>query len=169
MTTRNDGSLPLTSSSGRSMVSTLVGAVTLALLSSLIWGRTISALDAAVATSPTPDQNQNQNQNRNQNQDQDQDQDQDQQVDFDTDIVAILSKAGCNAAECHGGAAGRGGFRLSLFGGDAAFDYRSIVRDLKGRRIDLARPARSLFLRKPTLDLEHGGDQRFAADSPQAE
>ena len=151
MTARNDDSLPLTSSSGRSMVSTFVGAVTLALLSSLIWGRTISALDAAVDTSPTPDQ------------------DQDQQVDFDTDIVAILSKAGCNAAECHGGAAGRGGFRLSLFGGDAAFDYRSIVRDLKGRRIDLARPARSLFLRKPTLDLEHGGDQRFAADSPQAE
>ena len=34
--------------------------------------------------------------------------------DFDTEIVPVLTKAGCNAGACHGAAAGRGGFRLSL-------------------------------------------------------
>ena len=48
-------------------------------------------------------------------------------IDFDTDIVPLLSKAGCNAASCHGSSAGQADFRLSLFGGDAEFDYRSIV------------------------------------------
>ena len=32
------------------------------------------------------------------------------EVDFDVDVIPILTKAGCNAAACHGSAAGRGGF-----------------------------------------------------------
>lgn len=85
-------------------------------------------------------------------------------IDFDTQIVPILSKAGCNAAACHGGAAGRGGFRLSLFGGDPAFDHRSMVRELEGRRINYRTAADSLIVTKPTEMLEHGGGQPLEPD-----
>ncbi|TWU57663.1 DUF1553 domain-containing protein [Rubripirellula reticaptiva] len=91
------------------------------------------------------------------------------EIDFDTEIVPLLSKAGCNAASCHGGAAGQAGFRLSLFGGDPEFDYRTIVRELSGRRANLARPADSLILSKPTAQLEHGGGQVLEPDGEPAE
>ena len=81
------------------------------------------------------------------------------EVDFDTEIVPILSKAGCNAASCHGSAAGQAGFRLSLFGGDAEFDYRTIVRELGGRRISHKTPAQSLLIEKPAGQLDHGGGE----------
>ncbi|HEX5106308.1 MAG TPA: DUF1549 domain-containing protein, partial [Pirellulaceae bacterium] len=89
-------------------------------------------------------------------------------VDFDTEVLPVLAKAGCNAGACHGAAAGRGGFKLSLFGGDPAADYRQIVHELEGRRVNLAHPERSLLLLKPTWQLDHEGGERFAADSPQA-
>jgi Protein of unknown function (DUF1549)/Protein of unknown function (DUF1553) len=90
-------------------------------------------------------------------------------VDFDTEVLPMLAKAGCNAGACHGAAAGRGGFKLSLFGGDPAADYRVIVRDLEGRRVNLVRPERSLLVLKPTWQLDHEGGERFAADSREAE
>ena len=34
--------------------------------------------------------------------------------DFAHDVAPVLAKAGCSAAECHGGAAGKGGFRITL-------------------------------------------------------
>lgn len=83
---------------------------------------------------------------------------------FDTEVVPVLTKAGCNAGACHGAAAGRGGFHLSLFGGDPAADHEAIVHALEGRRIDLARPAESLLLRKPTGQLKHGGRVVLDAD-----
>lgn len=89
-------------------------------------------------------------------------------IDFDTDIVPILSKAGCNGGACHGAAAGRGGFNLSLFGGDPAADYDAIVRQLEGRRINRADPSASLIVAKPTGMLDHGGDVRLDYDGPQA-
>ena len=55
-------------------------------------------------------------------------------VDFDTEIIPVLTKSGCNAGACHGAAAGRGGFHLSLFGGDPASDHDAIVQELEGRR-----------------------------------
>src|SRR6187431_2551259 len=61
-------------------------------------------------------------------------------VDFDTDIVPVLTKAGCNSGACHGAAAGRGGFHLSLFGSDPASDHESIVAAFEGRRVNLVRP-----------------------------
>lgn len=82
-------------------------------------------------------------------------------LDFDTDVLPVLSKAGCNAAACHGAAAGRGGFKLSLFAGDPAADHEAIVRELEGRRINLARPESSLLLAKPTEELDHGGGKRL--------
>lgn len=80
-------------------------------------------------------------------------------VDFDSDIMALLTKSGCNAGACHGAAAGRGGMHLSLLGADPEADYDTITRDLEGRRVNLIRPNRSLILRKPTEDLSHGGGQ----------
>jgi hypothetical protein len=77
---------------------------------------------------------------------------------FDTEIVPVLTRAGCNAGACHGAAKGRGGFRLSLWGSDPAADYAAITQEREGRRINLARPQASLVLGKPTGILDHGGD-----------
>ena len=41
-------------------------------------------------------------------------------VDFQSEIVPLLSRHGCNAGGCHGKASGQNGFKLSLFGFDAA-------------------------------------------------
>lgn len=88
------------------------------------------------------------------------------EIDFDTEIMPILSRYGCNTAACHGGAAGRGGLHLSLFGGDPAGDYDRLVHAEEGRRVNLAQPATSLMLLKPTMQLDHGGEQRFEVGSP---
>ncbi len=89
-------------------------------------------------------------------------------VDFDADVQPILTKAGCNAAACHGAAAGRGGFVLSLYGARPGDDYNAIVRDRQGRRVHFLEPEKSLLLAKPTGALEHGGDVRLDADGPHA-
>jgi len=86
------------------------------------------------------------------------------EIDFDTEIMPLLSKAGCNAANCHGSAAGQAGFRLSLFGGDPAFDYRTIARERFGRRLNHLRPSESLVIAKPTGQLEHGGGEVLDPD-----
>src|SRR5688500_4080300 len=82
-------------------------------------------------------------------------------ADFDTEIVPVFTKAGCNAGSCHGAAAGRGGFHLSLLGGDPAADHDAIVHALEGRRINLAKPDESLLLAKPTGNLPHEGGIRI--------
>lgn len=87
-------------------------------------------------------------------------------IDFDTDIVPILTKAGCNSGACHGAAAGRGEFHLSLYGSNPAFDYDSIVHRFKGRRVNLVDPENSLVILKPTESLSHGGGTRFDFDDP---
>jgi hypothetical protein len=89
-------------------------------------------------------------------------------VDFDTQIMPVFTKAGCNTGACHGAAIGRGGFKLSLYGGDPAADYEAIVHQLEGRRINLARPRSSLLLTKPSERLEHGGGRRLEWDGPRA-
>lgn len=82
-------------------------------------------------------------------------------IDFEHDIVPILTKAGCNTGACHGAAVGRGGFNLSLYGGDPDADYRSIVLQRKGRRVNLSEPDASLVLLKPFEAMEHGGGYRI--------
>lgn len=89
-------------------------------------------------------------------------------VDFDTEIVPLLTKAGCNTAACHGSATGRGGLKLSLFGGDPAWDFTEIVHRLEGRRVNLVSPGKSLILAKPTEQIAHEGGTRFDDDSQQA-
>ena len=78
-------------------------------------------------------------------------------VDFRNDLIPMFTKHGCNAGACHGAAIGRGGFKLSLYGGDPQSDFEAIVRQLEGRRVNLFRPDASLVVRKPTGELEHGG------------
>jgi hypothetical protein len=84
-------------------------------------------------------------------------------VDFTREIVPILTRAGCNQGACHGAQHGRGGFRLSLLGFDALFDYSQIVQSAEGRRVVLSDAERSILLQKPALLMEHGGGQRFKA------
>ena len=90
-------------------------------------------------------------------------------IHFDTQVVPVLTKAGCNAGACHGAAVGRGGFKLSLYGADPARDYDAIVRQLESRRINLAKPEASLLLLKPTGMLDHGGGYRLDPDEAGAQ
>ena len=89
----------------------------------------------------------------------------DSPVDFDTQIVPLLTRFGCNSGACHGSAAGRGDFRLSLYGSNPGFDFDSIVRQTNGRRVNIANPEESLVWLKPTQSLSHGGGTRFDMDS----
>lgn len=84
---------------------------------------------------------------------------------FRNHVQAVLSKQGCNSGACHGALAGKGGFRLSLRGYDSPADYFSIVKDARGRRVELADPGRSLVLAKPTGAIPHKGGLRFSTDS----
>ncbi len=84
-----------------------------------------------------------------------------QPISFNLDVIPILSKAGCNGGGCHGALAGKGGFRLSLFGYDAESDYLAITRDARGRRIDFSEPGASLLLTKPTTAVAHKGGKRL--------
>lgn len=90
-------------------------------------------------------------------------------IDFNTEIIPVLTKAGCNSGACHGAAAGRGGFHLSLLGADPASDFEAIVQDLEGRRVNLARPESSLILAKPSGLIPHGGNVVLDEASPGAE
>ncbi len=80
---------------------------------------------------------------------------------FRNDVRPILSKAGCNSGGCHGALAGKGGFRLSLFGYNPDADWLSITRESRGRRVELSDPGSSLLLTKPTTALRHQGGKRL--------
>ncbi|MBI5853366.1 MAG: DUF1549 domain-containing protein, partial [Planctomycetes bacterium] len=90
---------------------------------------------------------------------------QDRPFGFRYDVQPWLLRQGCAAAECHGGALGRGGFKLSLFGGDPELDWQAIAVERGARRVDLAVPQASLLLRKPSRALDHGGGLRLPRDS----
>lgn len=84
---------------------------------------------------------------------------------FRHDVLPVLSKAGCNSGGCHGALAGKGGFRLSLNAYDPATDHYNITRENRGRRIEFADPARSLFVIKPTAAVRHKGGKFLHEDS----
>jgi hypothetical protein len=86
-------------------------------------------------------------------------------VSFRSEVMAVFSKAGCNQGLCHGNSNGKGGFRLSLRGADAEFDYQQIVRGQSGRRVNLLEPESSLLLLKPSAQVAHQGGMRLAKDS----
>jgi hypothetical protein len=86
-------------------------------------------------------------------------------VRFRQDVMAVLSRGGCNQGACHGNAHGKGGFKLSLRGEDADKDYAALTREMNGRRIDRFRPDQSLILQKATARVPHEGGKRFPVDS----
>lgn len=86
-------------------------------------------------------------------------------VSFRNDVMAVLSKAGCNAGACHGNANGKAGFKLSLRGENPELDFAALSHDQFNRRIDLIEPVQSLLLQKPTTQLAHEGGQRFKTNS----
>ena len=91
--------------------------------------------------------------------------DKDQPVSFSLDVQPILTARGCNQGACHGKARGQNGFQLSLLGFDDEFDYASIVKNARGRRVFPASPERSLLLLKGTGKVPHGGGMRIEEGS----
>src|SRR5947209_20600254 len=87
-------------------------------------------------------------------------------VDFRTDVIAALSRAGCNQGACHGSPQGKNGFRLSLRGFDPDLDLFTLTRAEMGRRVDRQRPENSLFLLKGTGRVAHQGGVRFQPSDP---
>jgi hypothetical protein len=86
---------------------------------------------------------------------------------FRNQVQPILASAGCSSGACHGAAAGKNGFKLSLRGYDDDGDWRSITRHSLGRRITPADPAHSLLLLKATNALPHKGGERVKVGSPE--
>ncbi len=84
---------------------------------------------------------------------------------FRNHVEPVLAKMGCNSGACHGALAGKGGFKLSLRGYDPATDFFNIVKQDRGRRVELADPGRSLFLAKPSGAVAHKGGVRFSTSS----
>jgi hypothetical protein len=78
-------------------------------------------------------------------------------VEFRRDVIAALSRAGCNSGACHGSPQGKNGFRLSLRGGDPDLDYQTLAKENGGRRLNLASPEESLFLLKGSGRVAHQG------------
>ena len=88
-------------------------------------------------------------------------------VSFRNHVVPVLTKAGCNSGPCHGAAAGKNGFKLTLRGYDPELDYLTLTRQAGARRVNRVEPATSLMLLKPTLAIPHGGGKRFSPRSPE--
>jgi hypothetical protein len=86
---------------------------------------------------------------------------------FRNDVLPVMTKAGCNSGPCHGAAAGKNGFKLSLRGYDPVTDYYTLTHQALARRTDRLEPAKSLILLKPTLAISHGGGRRFDVASPE--
>ena len=96
---------------------------------------------------------------------------------FAGSISPILTKKGCNGSSCHGGVKGRGGFKLSLNSLNPPQDYKWIVKggvyhvltaesdDPEIPRVNLAEPEQSLLLKKPTMQVPHGGGRRIGRNS----
>ena len=86
---------------------------------------------------------------------------------FRNDVLPVMTKVGCNSGPCHGAAAGKNGFKLTLRGYDPVTDYYTLTHQALARRTDRLEPAKSLILLKPTLTISHGGGRRFDVDSPE--
>ncbi len=84
---------------------------------------------------------------------------------FRNHVQPVLYKMGCNTGACHGAAAGKNGFKLSLRGYDFDWDHKTLTRQANARRVSLAEPEQSLMLLKPTMAIPHEGGLRFEKDS----
>ncbi len=84
---------------------------------------------------------------------------------FRHEVMAVLSRAGCNQGACHGYSLGKNGFKLTLRGADPEPDYFSIARELNSRRVNYQNPEASLVVAKPRGDVPHEGGVRFGRHS----
>ncbi|MCH8828180.1 MAG: DUF1553 domain-containing protein [Planctomycetes bacterium] len=82
-------------------------------------------------------------------------------VSFQNQMLPALSKAGCNAGACHGSPSGKAGFRLSLRAFDPTIDIVTLRTEFFGRRTNPMKPANSLMLKKPTMEVSHGGGRQM--------
>lgn len=82
-------------------------------------------------------------------------------VSFKNQTIAALSKSGCNMGACHGSPSGKGGFRLSLRGYDPVLDIMTLRSEYYGRRTNTLEPGESLLLKKPLMEVAHGGGRRL--------
>ncbi|HEY1051297.1 MAG TPA: DUF1549 and DUF1553 domain-containing protein [Prosthecobacter sp.] len=82
-------------------------------------------------------------------------------ISFRNEVMAAISKAGCNLGTCHGNATGKGGFKLSLRGQDADFDFKALARDISGRRVNGFQPEQSLILVKGANQIAHEGGKKL--------
>ena len=87
-------------------------------------------------------------------------------VSFNNEILAALTKAGCNMGACHGSPSGKGGFRLSLRGYDSTVDLVTLRGEYFNRRTNVLNPDESLMLRKPLMEVAHGGGRRLHHGDP---
>src|SRR5262245_10306087 len=85
-------------------------------------------------------------------------------VSFRTDVIAALSRVGCNSGACHGSPQGKNGFRLSLRGQDPDLDFATLAKEIGGRRVNRQAPDDSLMLLKGSGRVSHGGGQLFGRD-----
>jgi hypothetical protein len=86
-------------------------------------------------------------------------------INFPNQVVPIFTKVGCNNGGCHGKASGQNGFKLSLLGFEPEFDFMSLVKEGRGRRLFPAAPERSLLLMKASGQVPHGGGRKFEPNS----
>ncbi len=89
-----------------------------------------------------------------------------ERVSFNYGALVALSKQGCNSGACHGSPSGKGGFRLSLRAYDAALDTLTLIREAYNRRTNIIEPEASLILRKPLMEVAHGGGRRMKRTDP---
>lgn len=87
-------------------------------------------------------------------------------VAFHTEVLASLTKSSCNMGACHGSPSGKGGFRLSLRGYDPAVDLVTLRGEFFNRRSNVLNPDESLLLRKPLMEVAHGGGRRLHNGDP---
>src|SRR5437588_8558150 len=86
-------------------------------------------------------------------------------VNFHQEVMAVLSRSGCNQGSCHGNLHGKGGFKLSLRGEDPVRDLAALTLGTLGRRVNLLQPEESLLLQKASGRVPHEGGQRFTTGS----
>ena len=85
-------------------------------------------------------------------------------VSFRNDVLAVLTKQGCNSGSCHGKPNGRGALELSLNAFDPKLDEQSLTESGLARFTDPLVPEESLLLKKPSLRVPHGGGKRLRPD-----
>ncbi len=90
-----------------------------------------------------------------------------EKIDFRNDVIAALSRSGCNQGACHGSPQGKGGFRLSLRGFDPALDFDTLTKEFSARRTNPQEADQSLILRKGVGTAPHQGGIRFRVTDPE--